>query len=163
MIIQKYLFYTLYHFVQIPLSGECVEPCILGDFFLVVIFLYPIGFLQVVCGDLIILVCKSHFLFSSIQNFFPRSIGSKRDCFPVSCICLYTMAALLKNKTLAQPTFRAGPSFLFLKVKLFPIFYILFYIYGQDFLTFFFCLGSQATASFVYIIEPDPQPREFKR
>ena len=122
MIIQKYLFYTLYHFVQIPLSGECVEPCILGDFFLVVIFLYPIGFLQVVCGDLIILVCKSHFLFSSIQNFFPVALGQKGTAF-LSLASVSTLQLLcLRIRHWHSPHLGPDHLFSFLKLNYFPSF-----------------------------------------
>ena len=122
MIIQKYLFYTLYHFVQIPLSGECVEPCILGEFFLVVIFLYPIGFLQVVCGDLIILVCKSHFLFSSIQFFFLVALGQKGTAF-LSLASVSTLWLLcLRIRHWHSPHLGPDHLFSFLKLNYFPSF-----------------------------------------
>ena len=61
-IIQNYLCYIL----SSPLSGECVQPWILGNF-RVMNFLYPIGF-TLGC-ELVILVCKSYLLFFLPPHF----------------------------------------------------------------------------------------------
>ena len=60
--------------------------------------LYPIGFLL---GGVVILLylCVSPIAcFLQFKIFFPGSIGSKRDFFPASCICIHTMGSLLKIK-----------------------------------------------------------------